>query len=112
MTAVAFDYLLADGQSNSGSGELIPLMQPLEHSEDSFEILRVNSQSVVFYRKIPLLAAVPGSGNVYSRDAGFLLFDGVADKILKQLGQLHIISHDGGERIVRYYGTAFLDGAA
>src|ERR1700722_9804073 len=112
MTAVALNDLLADGQSNPGSGELIPLMQPLEHSEDFFEILRVNSQSVVFYRKVPLLAAVPGSGNVYSGDAGFLVLDSVADEILKQLGQLHIVSQDGGERIVRDYGTAFFDGTA
>ena len=64
VAAVPLDNLLADRQSNSGAGELIPLVQPLKHAENFFEVLRVNSQSIVFHRKIPFLAAVLGGGDV------------------------------------------------
>ena len=71
--AVPFDDLLADGQSDAGAGKLFPLVQPLEHAKNLFKVLRIDSQPVVFHRKIhllsPLLAAEtctwgtpPGSG--------------------------------------------------
>ena len=44
--------------------------------------------------------------------SGVLILDGVADQVLKQLDQLHLVRHDGGQRIVRHQRAAFLDGAA
>ena len=56
------DDLLADGQANAGTGELFPFVQPLEHAENLFEVLRLNSESVVLHREYPSLSAVPGGG--------------------------------------------------
>ena len=71
--AMPLDDLLADGKADPGAGELIPLVQPLEHAKDPVEILRVDSKTVVLDGEAPhLLArpdgrdmdlwAVPGSG--------------------------------------------------
>ena len=62
--AVPLDNLLADGQAYAGAGELFPLVQPLEHAENLFEILRVNSQSVVLHREDPFLLAILAGGDV------------------------------------------------
>src|ERR1700726_2902278 len=63
--AVSLDDFFADGQSNPGAGELFPFVQPLEHAENSFEILRIDSNPVVFHREGPFPVAVHGSRNVY-----------------------------------------------
>ena len=64
------------------------------------------------HREDPFLPAIPGGGDVYLRDSGALVLDGVADEVLKQLNQLHLVRQDGGQRIVRHQRAAFLDGAA
>jgi len=80
---VPLDNFLADGQSDAGARELVPFVQPLEHAKDLFEILRLDSQSIVLYRKYPLLLAILGGGDVHPRDSGTLILDTVADKVLK-----------------------------
>ena len=64
VAAVPLDDLLADRQPDAGAGELFALVQPLEHAEDPFEILRVDAEAVVLDREHPFLAAVPGGGDV------------------------------------------------
>ena len=81
--AVPFDDLLADGQSDAGAGKLFPLVQPLEHAKDLVEVLRINSQSVVFHREDPFLPAMSGGGDVHLGNSGTLVLDGVADQVLK-----------------------------
>ena len=66
------DDLLADGQSDAGAGKLFALVQPLEHAENPFEVLRVDSQAVVLHRKYPLLSAVLGGGDVHAGTSGRL----------------------------------------
>jgi len=46
---VSFDDLFADGQTNAGTGEFFPFMQPLKHAKYSFEILLFDSEAVVLY---------------------------------------------------------------
>src|SRR5664279_4317507 len=99
--------LLADGQSYTGAGELFAFVQPLEHAKNSFEVPRIDSQSVVLHREYPFLRAILGRGDVYLGNSGALVFDGVADKVLKQLNQLLLVRQDGGQRIVRHQRTAF-----
>jgi len=77
------DNLLAYGQSNAGTGERFPCVQALEHAENLFEVLRVNSQSVVLHRECPFPPAAPGGGNMYPRNSRPLVLDGVADEVLK-----------------------------
>jgi len=79
------DNLLADGQSHACAVELIPLVQPLEHAEDSFKELRVDPQPVVLHRECPFRRAIPRGGYVNVGDSGTLIFDGIPDKVLKQL---------------------------
>src|SRR5580704_16307039 len=95
--AMPLGDLFADGKSDTGSGKLFSLMQPLEHAKNLFEILRNDSQPIVFYRKCPLLPAVPRDGDVYLWHPGFLLiFNGIAHQVLKQLSQLRLIRQHGG----------------
>ena len=112
--AVPLDDLLADRQADAGAGELFPLVQPLEHAEDPFEVLRLDSQPVVLApRTSTSLAAVPGRDETWTcGDSGALVLDGVADQVLKQLNQLHLVGQDAGQRIVRHHGAAVFDGAA
>src|SRR5580700_2750069 len=109
---MALDDLLADRQSYAGAGELLPFVQPLEHAENLFEVLRVNSRSVVLHRKYPSSLATLGGGDVDPWDSRPLVLDGITDKVLKQLNQLHLVRLHGGQAIVRYKRTAFFDGAA
>ena len=83
MATVPFDDLLADRQPDAGAGELFSCVQALEHAKDLVEVLRINSQSVVFDRKYPFLRAISGGGEVYPGNAGELVLDGIADQILK-----------------------------
>ena len=70
------DDLLADGQSYAGATILFAFVQPLEHAENSSEVLRVNSDSVVLHRKQPSLfmAIIPLTNQflyvVFLRQAG------------------------------------------
>ena len=89
-----FDDFLTDGQSDAGAAELFSFVQPLKHAENSFEILRVNAESVVFHRKTPFPVAIQSSGDMDPGNAGFLVFDGIADQVLKQLRQLHLVRQD------------------
>jgi hypothetical protein len=93
--AVALDDFLADGQPDASASELIPFVQPLEHAENPFEVLRIDSQAVVFYREVPFLAAILDGGNVYAGHSQFLVLDGIANEILKQLSQLSLVGQDG-----------------
>jgi len=63
--------LLKDGQANTYTCELPQFVQPLKQAEDSFEVLRFTSQSVVLHRKCPLIPSVPKGRNVCLRHARF-----------------------------------------
>src|ERR1700722_12990093 len=100
---------LANGQSNSRPLEFLPPVQALEKDEDSFKVLRINSQAIVAPRKGPSVAVVSRSRDMYARVFGTTVLDRVPDEILKYLRQLRFICRDGGQRIVGYNRTALLD---
>ena len=87
-------------------------MQPLKHAKNLFEVLRIDSQPVVLHRKCPSFAAILGDGDMDFGDSRTLVFDGIADEVLKQLNQLHIVCHDVGQRIVCHQRAFIFNGAA
>jgi hypothetical protein len=46
---VPFDYLFTYRQTYSGTGELVTLVQPLEHTEDLFKVLWFDPEPIVLY---------------------------------------------------------------
>ena len=73
--AVPLDNLLADRQPDAGAGELLPLVQPLEHAEDPLEVLRSIPRPLSLHRKQPFLAALPGGGDMHVRDFRAVILD-------------------------------------
>ena len=43
---------------------------------------------------------------MYAGEPGALILDGVADEVLEQLDQLHLVRQDGGQGIVRHHRAA------
>lgn len=107
-----FDYLLADRQAHACAIILIPLMEPLKHSEDLFKELRVDSHSVVFYGELPHGSAILFGGYVYVRHPMPLVLDGVAHKVLKQLDELNFVRGNHRQGSLGYNCAALFDGAA
>jgi hypothetical protein len=48
---VPLDDLLADRQADAGAVEFLALVQPLEHAEDSVEVLRLDPSPLSLHRK-------------------------------------------------------------
>jgi hypothetical protein len=94
--AMPLGYLLADGQSYTGAGVLVPSVQSLEHSENLVEVLRFDSDAIVLHRDDPSAPAIPGSRDMYPGHFATLVLDGIADEILKQLNQLHVVRKNDG----------------
>src|SRR5205085_2373425 len=60
LTSTAFDDLLAERQSNSGSGDFFS-MEPFENPEDPRRVLRIDAHSIVADRELP------GSSRIFGR---------------------------------------------
>src|ERR1700722_16956152 len=107
--AMSFDNFFADGQTDAGAGKFFAFMQSLEHSKNSLEVLRIDPQAIVLYRERPLPAVVSVRGNMYVGDAGPLILDRIADKILKKLYELRLVRADDRERAVSHLGALLFD---
>jgi hypothetical protein len=93
---MALNNFFADGQFDPGDRELFPLVQPLEHSKDFFEVLRIDSQAIVSHRKYPDLLGIAGGRNMHLRRSRAVVLDGIANQILEQLNQLPFVSQNEG----------------
>src|SRR5713226_9240325 len=102
------DYSLADRQSDSGPGKFVTAMEPLEHHENPPMELRRHSDSVVAHRKHPLFAA-PFASDMYLRRQLAAELQRIADKVLDDLAETTLASHDRRHRIVRNDGVSVLD---
>jgi hypothetical protein len=110
--AVPLDDSLADRQPYTGAGNLLPSVEPLEHSEDPFQVLRLNAWPIVFDGEYPFCLSNGVGRNVHKGDGVVVVLDGIADEVLEDLSQLGLVCLDGGQRVVRHLRAAFLDGAA
>src|ERR1700722_17132326 len=106
------DNFFTDCQSHAGAGELLSFVESLEHAKDPLEELWIDAEPVIFHGKHPSLTAVPGSGDVYSRDSRLLILDGIAYKILEKLDDLVSVRLDSREGIVSDESTAIDNCAA
>ena len=75
---MTLDNSFADSQAHTEAGVLIPCMQTLENIEDSFVILRVDSDTVVADGKEPRVF-LPFAANVNFRPFVGSELDGVLD---------------------------------
>ena len=80
---MAVDDLLAQSQPNSSARKFLSFVQPLEHPENLFEILRFDSNAVVPHRKDPFMLIIYDGRNVDRWDSAVVIFDAVADEVLK-----------------------------
>src|SRR3984893_8955331 len=81
--AMPFDDLFANRESDAGAVKFLPLVQPLKHSENSFEKLRFDSETVVLNRKHPFVGVVRHGRDVDPRNSGAPVLDGIANEVLK-----------------------------
>src|SRR6185503_2444023 len=109
--AVALDHFLADGEPDAGAGILALVEQPLEHHEDALEVLRLDADAVITNFKSPFLGRF-FDADVNARHRVRPELERVADQVLQQLPELHLVAHHRGQRIVRDRGAGLLDAGA
>src|SRR5690349_20801745 len=90
-TAVALDYLLADRKADAGAGILALVVQPLEHHEDAFKVLRLDADAVVGHHDLALALPVDRR-DVDARHRRGAKLERVADQVLEELRELHVVS--------------------
>jgi hypothetical protein len=81
-------------------------MQPLKDHEYPLGVGRINTNAVITHSKSPV-SLLPLHGNMYLRVGGPTEFHRIADEILEQLPQLHLISHERREWIVGHLCATF-----
>src|SRR3984885_4864540 len=94
--AMPFDDLFANRKSDTGAVKFLPLVQSLEYPENLFKKLRFDSEPIVLNREHPFVGVVRHGRDVDPRNTGAPVLDGIADEVLKQLRELHLVGHDGG----------------
>ena len=82
--------LLADCQAYSGPWVLSSVVQPLKDRKYSFKIFRLYADAVVTDVKAPIVHPSLGR-NLNVRRPVPAKFDGITDKVLKQLHKLDVI---------------------
>ena len=96
--AMALDDLLADGKADAGARVLAHGMQPLKQHEDALEVLRLDADAVVGHRDAPF-ARLLGGAHVDARQRRPAELERVADQVLEELRELHLVDVRGGQRI-------------
>ena len=107
--AVAFHDLAADRQPDSRARVDVPCMQSLEHLEYPVEVRRIDPNAVIGNGKLPLRTC-PDRLHRHPRLPARIELDRVADKVLKQLGQLHPVAQDRWQGLVRDLRAGVGDG--
>src|ERR1044071_2564595 len=107
-SAMALDDLLADREADAGAGVFPHRVQPLEDHEDALEVLRLDADAVVGDGDLPRIALVLGA-DVDARYAGAAELERVADQVLEQLRELHVVHALGGQRIPGDGGPGLLE---
>src|SRR6185503_5446764 len=89
--AMALDHLLADGEADAGARILALVEQPLEHHEDALEILRLDADAVIphFDLKFGIFFR---NADVDARHGVGPELERVADQVLQQLAELHLVA--------------------
>src|SRR5262249_20631605 len=96
-SAMAVDHLLAYREADPGTGVFIPGMQPLEHHEDTLEVLLLDADTVVGDRKTPFAFQVLEADVDAHRLVLLPELDRVADQILEELRELRVVGTDLGK---------------
>src|SRR5208283_1742035 len=86
--AVPFHYLLTDGQSHTGPLVFAPSMQSLERGENPFEVLLIETNTVILDTD-PDRLFIGRTLYCYQRLLSFFVeLQGIPDKVLKKLPHL------------------------
>src|SRR4051812_17732024 len=91
--AVALNDSPADGKSEAGAGVFV-FMQAFEEPKDSFGILGLEPDAVIFYGDNPACAVTIGSDLDLRPGAVLLIFNGVRQEVLKNMRKLCCVSAD------------------
>src|SRR5437899_652688 len=108
-SAVTFDDLFANRQSDARPRIFFPGVQPLEDDKDAFKVLLRNADAIIAHGKMPatrlLLHADPNLQRPFTAE-----LNRIADEVLKKLHQLDAIA--GNSRKLRAINlcSALLDG--
>src|SRR5699024_10858830 len=98
-TTVELDDLLAHCQTDTGTGVFFASVQPLEDHEDSFRVLRFDTDSVVDTAEDPFVTTT-FDADVHARRVLTPELHGVADEVEEHLGEQGAVTLDGGQRVV------------
>src|SRR5699024_5067017 len=98
-TTVELDDLLAHCQTDTGTGVFFASVQPLEDHEDSFRVLRFDTDSVVD-TAADAFVATTFDADVHARRVLTPELHGVADEVEEHLGEQGAVTLDGGQRVV------------
>ena len=106
---MAFDNLLAQRQANTGARILQSGVQTLKEDKDTLGILRLDANTIVAHRKLPLVLVALGT----DVDGGWRCsakFDGIAHEVLEYLQQLGGVYQYGWQGRVCHHRAAFFHG--
>src|SRR5262249_28174488 len=93
VSAMPFDDLFANGQTDAGAGEIGLVMKALEDDKYFVKELRIDTDAVVGNRKLPVSVLFLRTDADHWRPVR-MIFQRIAQQVLKQLGQLHLVPHD------------------
>src|SRR5580658_11363478 len=100
--AVALNNLFGDGQPNAGAFELFAGVQALEHLKDAPAVAFLDTNSVVgdgeAHHLLDRFGAHANQGRAFATE-----LEGIADQVLKNLPQLHVIGLDGRQDFMHDY---------
>src|SRR5206468_7919991 len=108
LTAVFFDYLPADGETDTCAGH-VAAMQALEHTENSFMVPGIDPDSVVPHGNSPMQSGTRGRDPDFRRVCASVL-DCVSDEVLKDLNEKDAVACQCGQFPDVDDGAARLDG--
>lgn len=77
--------LLYYHQPDTGPVKFFLKVESLENDKNFIEIFRINSYSVVLYRKLPMVLELPGQDGNHTRVIRLGLFQCVTDQVLEYL---------------------------
>src|SRR5881409_899420 len=104
---MALDNFFTHGQSDTSAGIILLGVQALKNHEDTTEILRVDANAVVAHAEHPVSLS-RFDANMDTRSCWSAKLDRVAQKILKELNQLHRVTAHSRQRIMRDNGFSFI----
>ena len=100
VATVAADDFFANGEADAGAGVFVGGVEALKDDEDTVGKSRVNADAIVGNGEVPVGVVLCGGDGDVGGKVGFAEFEGIADEVLEELGELGVVAVEGGKGAV------------